>query len=85
MVAAGAEQWLQAARLAGAAAVYTRVGDNALEPDIGLMRNEYDRHIATVAEALGEDSFRSAWADGVTTPLAMIVEELLAEEPVAGG
>jgi hypothetical protein len=85
MTAAAAEQWGSAARMMGVVAAFLRVGDNDLEPDTGNFQDEYQDDVARARAALGEEAFRTAWADGVATPLEAIVAELLAEEHVPGG
>jgi predicted ATPase/class 3 adenylate cyclase len=85
MTEVAAERWEPAARLMGAVAAFLRVGDNAMEPDTSHSQDEYQEHVARVRAALDDDAFRTAWAEGMTAPLDVVVGELLAEERVPNG
>ena len=50
-------------------AAFLRVGDNDLEPDTSNFQSEYDQHVGQAMTALGEEAFRAAWDEGVSTPI----------------
>jgi predicted ATPase/transcriptional regulator with XRE-family HTH domain/uncharacterized protein HemY len=62
----------RAARLFGAAAGLREVSGGALAPDD---RAHYDRTVAAVRPALGEEAFAAAWEAGRTTPLEQIIAQ----------
>jgi hypothetical protein len=74
------EQLERAARLCGAAA--------ALREAIGAPlsaaeRTDFDRTVAAVRAALGEEAFAAVWACGQALPLEQAIAEALGEEASA--
>jgi non-specific serine/threonine protein kinase len=67
----------RAARLLGAAACVREAIGAPVRP---FDREEYERAMAAVREALGEEAFASAWAQGRAMPLEQAIEYAL-EEP----
>jgi tetratricopeptide (TPR) repeat protein len=65
-----------AARLFGAVqAVLEQAGMRAFEP---VWQADIDRHIAVVQRVLGDEAFRSAWAEGRTLSWAELMDEVAA-------
>jgi hypothetical protein len=77
LIASAQEQPERAARLWGAAV--------ELRGEIGSLlplneREEYDRNIAMVRTALGEEAFTAAWAEGRAMTMEQAIAYALSEE-----
>ena len=70
-VASGQGQWERAARLFGAAEALREAIGSPLLP---VQRDEYDRQVAVVRAALGEEAFAAAWAEGRKVRMEEAVE-----------
>jgi hypothetical protein len=70
-IAEAQEQLSRAARLLGAAEA---LRDNTHLPMTPHERPEYDQHLTSVREHLGEAAFAAAWAEGRTLTMEQAIE-----------
>jgi len=73
-------QLRQAARAYGAAAALRAPVKSVIDP---ADQPEYERNLAAMRTALGEEAFAAAWAEGSAMPLEQAVEYALAEPDLA--